>query len=281
MQECVICHMKTGEFYRKVDDFDVHRCRECKLLWSSVGRDRVGSFYNTKYFNNDPSDKTGYSNYLFEEGNHRRNAQRLLQIVDSKISLKGKRILDVGCAYGFLLDEAMEWMVGEARGIEISSHAYEYAKTKLNLNVDNCEISECRFEKEYFDAVFLVGTLEHLIDPVGVLMEAKRILKEHGILVITTINTSGPFSLYSLKPPEHIYYFNHTNLPKLLRGLGYMVLEAKLHYSGYRLSDLFHRLYAFSSWAFLKHISALVKKAFPAVSLLIPTNEMLVIAQKT
>lgn len=279
----MICDKKTGELYRKTENGYIFRCQECHLLWGDMTAGcgiSPGSFYDESYFNSKTNNKTGYKNYLWDENNHRNNAKRLLRMVSRRINLKEKRILDIGCAYGFLLDEAKKLQVSESVGVDVSRQACEYAKTVLHLDVYNCELIECKFESEYFDVVFLVGTLEHLMDPVGVLKEIGRVLKHHGMLVITTVNTLGLFRFYSLKLPEHIFYFNHINLATLLENLGYEVVGARLHYANYRLFDLFQRLYEFSRFGFFDYLSVVTKKNFSAASLFIPTNEMFVMGEK-
>lgn len=275
---CYICESKKIEPYKEVDSFLVYRCRDCKFLWvKDIDRQKIVSFYNQSYFYNDS--KIGYKNYLADEKNHRKNARGIINTVSRIKDLTGSRILDLGCAYGFLLDEAKKIKKCEAYGIEINNDAYEYAKNNLLLKVTNCELDSCNFEPDFFDAVFLIGTLEHLVFPKETLAIIHDILKPDGLLVITTIDTRGLFPLYSIKPPEHLYYFNHNNLLTLLDNLGYKGLLNKTYFVSYQAHDLCHRIGEFLSLPVFRFIPDKFKNLlnFPVK---IPTNEIIVIATK-
>ena len=136
------------------------------------------------------------------------------------------------------------------------------------------------FDSDYFDIVLLIGTIEHVADPRTLLSEIYRVLKSGGILVITTIDTRGIIPLYHLKPPEHLFYFNHNNLMMLLEQEGYRYLLRETHMSIYFLFEVFNILSQFRMLSFFKFLGTAVSKAYPDFSLRLPTNEMLLIVQK-
>lgn len=279
---CSVCGLETGCFYKQVNGFNLFKCKKCKLLWvEGITHQEIVSFYDSSdYFNNDS--KIGYNNYLADEKNHRKNAREIINTVSKIRDMKGLRILDIGCAFGFLLDEAKKATQGnvEDYGIEISSYAYEYAKNHLGLNVYNCELDRCNFEPLFFDVIFLIGTIEHLISPMATLGNISKLLKYGGLLVITTLDTGGIMPLYSLKPPEHLFYFNHDNLSALVKNYGCEILQSKTYFGHYQLNDLFYRLGEFLSFSLFGFISNVLRKYFPRLSLKIPTNEMILIAKK-
>ena len=106
------------------------------------------------------------------------------------------------------------------------------------------------------------------------------LLKRDGILIITTIDTKGILPFYSLKPPEHLFYFSHYNLKYLLKLLKYHIVNVKPHFLKYRACDLFYRLYQFSKYKGFNYLSNMFSKKFPHFSLRILTNEMIIIAKK-
>lgn len=276
--KCYICKSSLVELHKQVNDFPIYKCKKCHLLWTqNITEKDIELFYDENYFYSDS--KIGYSDYLASEKTHRKNAKNILKIVDKVHNLTDLKILDIGCAHGFLLDEARKWRNCSAFGIELSKFARNYAKNILNLAAYKNGIED-RFESNFFDVIFLVGTIEHLIDPKETLENIYRILKPKGLLIITTIDTKGMIRLYSLKPPEHLFYFNHQNIKKLLDKFNYKIVLRKTHYNYYYMYDLFHRFAHFSSIFFLDSISGKLKKMFPNLSVKIPTNEMIVIAQK-
>jgi len=277
---CCVCGSAIYSVYKEVDGIPVLKCNKCKLKWiKDIDKNVIASFYGEKYFNSSDS-KIGYKNYLSDEKNHRKNSVNIFKTVSEVKDLRRGRVLDVGCAFGFLLDEARRLLLCDVDGVEISKYASEYARSCLDLNVINRELESCEFQADSFDAVFMMGTIEHSISPKSMLHYIHGILKPEGILVITTIDTKGLVPLYSIKPPEHLFYFNHHNIRLLLNGSGYKVLLRRPYFAKYQIHDLFHRLSLYSSLSVFDFFYRITKKYSPDISIKIPTNEMLVIAKK-
>lgn len=248
-------------------------------MWvEGVCEEAIKAFYGQEYFNN-PGSQIGYKDYIADEKNHRKNARRILDAAGKIKDLRNAEILDIGCAFGFLLDEAKKAGANGLYGVEISSYASGYAKDKLGLKNITANIMLENFESDFFDAVFLIGTIEHLISPREVLNSIKRVLKKDGILIITTIDTKGMIPLYSIKPPEHIFYFNHNNLSLLLKETGLEPLSCKTYYVNYYLHDLVYRLGEFLSIPFIRNISSFFNRCF-TFPVRIPTNEVIIVARK-
>lgn len=276
--KCYVCNSDKIKFHSDSSGFVIAKCRDCGLLWTiNVNENDISSFYNKDYFNN--KSKMGYRDYLADEENHRKNARRILRITGGVKELTNLKILDVGCAFGFLLDEARRFNVRDACGVEISPHAREYASGELNLTNVNDDPELCNLGSDFFDVVFLIGTIEHLVSPKKTLCNIGRVLKQGGLLVITTIDTKGLIPLYSIKPPEHIFYFNHNNIVLFLNASGFKSIKSQTHFVTYYLHDLFYRVGEYSSLPFLCKASTIIKKILN-ISVNIPTNEMLVIAEK-
>ena len=238
---CYICESGNIKRYNKVNDFNILKCKNCNLLWvgDDIDDNIINNFYNENYYNS--NDKTGYNDYNESENLHRKNAKSLIKIINKTINIKGKKILDIGCASGFYLDEFRKKGC-DVCGIEVSSYAYKYAKEKMNLNVINSEFKPDLFSENYFDIVLLLGTIEHLIDPKSILSQISKIMKDEGLLVITTIDINGLIPIYMLKPPEHLFYFNHNNFIKLLKSAKFRKLVLKSYFVNYYIYDLFFRL---------------------------------------
>jgi 2-polyprenyl-3-methyl-5-hydroxy-6-metoxy-1,4-benzoquinol methylase len=247
-------------------------------VWvTNIKKNDIESFYNGGYFSNES--KMGYRNYLNDEANHRVNARHILNIVSKIKNLKNLKILDVGSAFGFLLDEAKKLKSCDCYGIEISREASKYAVKELGLaNISNDDQMK-HLASNFFDVIFIIGTLEHLISPKETLVNIGRLLKKGGIAVITTIDIKGIVPLYSIKPPELVFYFNHYNISLLLNQTGFRTILNRPYFVNYKLYDLFYRLGEFLSSSILKRFSKSIGK-FIHISFTIPTNEMIVVAEK-
>ena len=277
---CYICG-STPQTHATVNGHTLHKCDRCQFIWvtSPITEEQLRSFYTEKYFHSNTN--IGYANYIADEKNLRQNASDLLATIFKTHKLsKNARILDVGCACGFLLDEAKAKYFAIPYGVEMSGFAYNYAIKKLCLENIYKNLSDSALQAESFDVAFLIGTIEHLIDPRSISQQIFNLLKPGGILAITTIDTKGWLPLYALKPPEHLMYFNHDNLARMLRDIGFVVTYRKTYFVQYQIYDLLHRLKEFSGWRLFDLIKRLLPSALLNLNIRIPTNEMLVIAEK-
>lgn len=273
--KCYICDSSKVYPHSKVDNYTVVKCDVCGLVWViDANENDIEDFYNESYFNN--TSRTSYDNYLELEKNHRINAKRILKTVGRIKDLPNSKVLEVGCAFGFLLDEARKY-TPSVYGVETSRYARDFALKQLRLENVNQDFS--LFPKDFFDIVLFIGTIEHLASPKTVLADINRVLKPGGLLVVTTIDTKGLIPLYFIRPPDHLFYFNHSNMRLLLDKTGFRVVSRKMYFVNYSLSDLYCRLSIYLRLSFSKNILEGIKK-FLNVSVNIPTNEMIIIAEK-
>ena len=109
------------------------------------------------------------------------------------------RWLDLGCAYGYVISQAVERGV-EAYGVDISSYALRQhppARGRLARSL----AAPLPFLDSRFDVVSAFDLFEHLENPAAVLGEIGRILKPAGWLLLTT-----PDPLYFHRAePTHIH----------------------------------------------------------------------------
>lgn len=283
MTNCYICNSEDVYRYKQVNGYSIYKCNLCSLFWvsDSIDVNKLDSFYNHDYYRKHYKMRMGYTNYLGGEENHRRNAKNLIKIIEKIGDINKMRVLDVGCACGFYLDELRKSRECEIYGVEHSEWARKYAVQNLQLHLfDHEKLDSSYFEYDYFDIVFLIGTIEHLVNPREMLVEIHRILKPSGLLVITTLDTKGIIQLFHLKPPEHLFYFNHNNLPLLLNQMGYKSIVNRPYFCSYFVYEVFNILVGFPALAFLKPIARCFFRFFPRISFKFLTNEMLVIARK-
>lgn len=109
-----------------------------------------------------------------------------------ELSSNAKTILDLGCGEGTRLNKLFK-NGKEGYGIDISSKAIELAHKKypkLKFIVGDMECLP--FEDKTFDLVYSAFVFEHLDNPVKVLGEAIRVLKEGGKLLIVAPNFGSP-----------------------------------------------------------------------------------------
>jgi 2-polyprenyl-3-methyl-5-hydroxy-6-metoxy-1,4-benzoquinol methylase len=157
-----------------------------------------------------PDEQTIQRIYSFASGYHlgfRDSAQERRQHLElgaqyyrfmKKFKTNGK-LLDVGCSAGFFLSIAREdgWQV---TGLELSADTAQLAKELYQLDVRTGKLEVDTFDAESFEAVTFWDVIEHVRDPLGTMRIVNRILKERGIVAITTPNVDGLF-------PRTSYHF--------------------------------------------------------------------------
>lgn len=151
-----------------------------------------------------------------------------------KCELGDGRILDVGCGAGFLLRalDANKW---ERFGVEIGKAASEQAARALGHDhVFTGALSEAGFADSSFDVVTFWSALEHANEPQASLVEAKRILKPDGTLIVQVPNAASyqarwfKGSWFALDAPRHRYHFSPQSLDRLLSETGFKVYRRTL-----------------------------------------------------
>ncbi len=91
---------------------------------------------------------------------------------------QGGKILDIGCGIGGFLNTFDDrW---EKHGIEPSEFAFPRAVKKGINMLHSLRVAEF----EYYDVVIFRGTLQHIALPMDALVQARRVLKKGGLLVI-------------------------------------------------------------------------------------------------
>ena len=150
------------------------------------------------------------------------NADRLLQLLPA-----GGRLLDVGCACGFLLVAARQRGF-TVQGLEPSLWAAEYARRQFGLPVWRGSLEEAPFQPGSFEAIVLADTIEHLDDPRGAVAIVHRWLVSSGRVLLLTpdfgsqvARLAGPHWWGLLD--DHYYYFTRSTLRHLLESEGFVV----------------------------------------------------------
>jgi 2-polyprenyl-3-methyl-5-hydroxy-6-metoxy-1,4-benzoquinol methylase len=140
------------------------------------------------------------------------------------------RLLDVGCSSGSLLAVAAE-LGFSVVGVEIASKAAQTAQ-EAGFEVFPGSLHEAHFPDKAFDVITLIELIEHVRDPLVLLSECHRILKQGGIIVINTPNADSwtarfmrerweGFSLTAMG--GHISFFSPSSIRVLARALGLVV----------------------------------------------------------
>lgn len=184
--------------------------------------------YNQDYFQGKNSFfwRVGYGGYGKLSQRYFNNLFHPLKKYMDK-SKKG-RVLDVGCAYGFMLERFPQNF--QKFGVDVSSFAINKAKKRLpeaQFKIGGIE-EKIPFQKNLFDLIICNDVLEHLESPKKALVNITASLKSGGILYLTTPNYNfirKTFFVYPDAKEHHISLLPHQTLLQLLNKTGLKILE--------------------------------------------------------
>ena len=139
-------------------------------------------------------------------------------------SLTHGKILDVGCGLGYLLSGLKEdW---DRHGVEISAFAAEHAKEWGKIHVG--DLRSANYPEESYDVISIMHVIEHIEDPLEMLLLIKKSLKKSGKLILATPDfDSGCARLfgdnYRLLDDAHISLFTSDSMHRFLRDHGFEI----------------------------------------------------------
>jgi SAM-dependent methyltransferase len=219
---CPVCGADTPALLYDVSPYRVVRCLSCEMSYLSprLNESAMLRFYeDDKYFENGD---VGYTSYFRQETSLRYSFRRLLQQLHRR-KLAGGSLLEVGCGYGFLLDEAKPYFDYRA-GIDLSSAVKTATARADRVYQGDLDIIP---EEERFDCIIMVSVIEHVHKPVEYLQKLRARLRPGGKLVVVTPDVNSIFRrlLGRRWPafqviPEHVTFYNGPTLSTLMAKAG-------------------------------------------------------------
>ena len=191
----------------------------------------------------------GQPSYVWRDGQERR-----VSLVRQYVELEGARILDVGCGLGLYVKRFCDFS-DAVYGIDIdATKVAEASKTLPNVRPGSAE--SLPYADGIFDLVFSHEVIEHVANDRGAVLEAYRVLKPGGHLVIYCPNRLYPFETHGfcwrsryrcgniplinyLPTPwrnrlcPHVRVYTRGELRQLLEGLAGRTIVHRVIYAGY------------------------------------------------
>lgn len=218
---CPACDRVTEHRFRyRRNGCDIWQCPRCGLGCADSAGFDPRAYYTGEYFSGERRD--GYSDYLAAEPVLRREFARSVALIRGYCE-KG-RLLDLGCAYGFFLQEAAPYY--DVCGIELAEAAAAYCRIR-GLNVLSGIADEANMARiGEVDAITLFDVIEHLPQPRDTLALCCRHLRPGGVIMITTGNFASPLARLAgahwrlMTPPQHLWFFTPLSLRHMAASLG-------------------------------------------------------------
>ena len=228
-RNCALCGSATREdvahpasTYATRGTYRIITCERCGVGQTVPVPDaaELGAFYAKDY---------KYDAHVLIAREKRWRARRMLELAAPAGGWHGKRILDVGCMYGYLLEEGARKGAREAVGVELSAGPANDARAR-GMDVFHGTIEAFAKERPArFDAIFAQHVLEHVADLGAFLDTARSLLAPGGRLCICLPNFETrtrrvfPEAWGWYQVPVHLWHFSARSLDRLLEGHGFDV----------------------------------------------------------
>ncbi|MBI4895172.1 MAG: class I SAM-dependent methyltransferase [Candidatus Aenigmarchaeota archaeon] len=223
VKECPVCkNMSNNQKYFDYRGIVSFVCDKCDCLYD----DKVPVSVEDVYDNVDYLEHTKKTSYIkeYEYRKNRFGFERANIIESSLGSLKGKRILDIGCGTGLFLD-VMTKFGAVPDGLEISKPLAEYTAKRLGIKVFTEDFMG--FSSDYrYDVITMFDLIEHIKNPLDMLQRAKELLNKGGIILVFTPNyRSIAFEILKNNsnlyiPTDHLLFFSKKTVDFLAKTLG-------------------------------------------------------------
>lgn len=172
-----------------------------------------------------PEDYWGQASDPSDDWIHRSQSEKTRFL--SECDIQTGRVLDVGCGSGFFL-RALNPSRWERFGVETGGQAVSLARKALGQqNIFEGTLLNAQLDASSFDLVTFWSALEHSNEPRDNLVEARRVIRDEGTVIIQVPNADSyqarhfKGDWFALDAPRHRYHFSLETLGTLLEQTGF------------------------------------------------------------
>lgn len=243
---CPICNSPIAHWRKKhtpVGDFAIDRCRDCAFAFVNPRPTPkfLREFYSLSGHSRDGADTGETLEAVVAQEktnpNSTLDAARIIGTTAKLLTgdkhsgeLKGARLLDVGCGYGFYSREAMAHGF-QVTAIELAAIERSISRQLTGIEPHNVTFEDFQAPAGSFSAIVMSQILEHARDINGWLEKTHALLQEGGVVAIALPNFGSLFRRVMqenepfITPPAHLNFFSASNLSRVLVRHGFTVRE--------------------------------------------------------
>ncbi len=216
---CLICHspkLKDLQGYKKAH---LCQCQSCSFVFSR----KIPSAQELE----DHYQGYGRNDYLSPI-----TIKRYHELLDQfEPFRKTNKLIDIGCGIGYFLEEAKKrgW---EVYGTEFTDEAVNICSAK-GIHIKKGFFNFKNYEPEMFDIITSFEVIEHINNPQTELINFNTILRDGGLVYVTTPNFNSLLR-YRLKAtyniicyPEHLSYYTPKTLKNIFKRSGFNKLKVE------------------------------------------------------
>lgn len=222
LNECRFCNSKNINILKPIKSpyvnksYLLYHCKECNSKFfnpeeHSVSLDKLYEDFATKK----------YQAMLTAPFKKNRMWNQQKNIILKILNKEPASVLDVGCRTGNFLLHFGEQTKKE--GVELSAQYAEVCK-KRNITIYADFIENINFKHQY-DVVTCYALLEHIVDPIPLINNLKKLVKPNGIFVVLVpwhecLKEKLLYKLgiqwHMFTPPEHLNYYSKKILDDII-----------------------------------------------------------------
>lgn len=207
--------------------YPVIDCITCDRRFSEIqeSKSHLETVYSDKYFFDG---KDGYPNYLVEREILINYGIYFANKMERNI--KPGKILDVGCAAGFIL-KGFENSGWKGYGIEPNETMASFGRNELKLNIHTGSLEDFHTDIR-FDLITLIQVIGHFYDVDKAMNNISKLLITNGLILVESWNMNsliaGIFGKFwhEYSPPSVINWFSEKSLNKLFTDYGFELVDS-------------------------------------------------------
>jgi O-antigen biosynthesis protein len=176
--------------------------------------------------------------YEFKPDEYSSHVKIITYLKSHASSIKGKlKLLDVGCSKGYIgqhLDHDKFELFGVESAPEDAAAAKKFYKEVRVLDADKMQFG---YGKKQFDVIIVASVIEHLKNPWAMMEYINSLLKDDGLLVLSTSNVGNIYSRLKLLfgnfdyedkgifDKTHLRFFTLKTFRKLAKEANFMIVH--------------------------------------------------------
>lgn len=229
---CPLCESKNLIYYDNIKYKEkviaYNRCKKCNLIFMNPmpSQNWYNSFYASEFWEDKSKRQAGTEvHYNLKQLKKQLNwADKFISFIDKHVSelKEGSVILEVGCAYGLIVQALASHFHGIALGVEPSHAACEFATTYTDVKIvaqNMDQLNEWR-PNQPVDMILFSHVLENIVNLDIAFSTIRRILSQNGLLLIDTINMIYQEAISIFHP----YSFCEKSLSILCKKYGFEIV---------------------------------------------------------
>jgi len=230
--KCISCNNSNLVLYKNNSNLGlpVYHCEKCGLHVSGNSEKevskKISNLYKKQFWDDRTSEKSITSKYSDVDSQGKKRNWISQFAYCKSYFINKKEILEIGSGAG----QSAYWFEQEGfkvTGIEPDLRNVNMVNKILKNGICINDTVETMKLKEKFDIIWMVHVLEHLVDPVNVLIRIKNNMKQDSVFFIEVPNCENDKMLNaSIIENPHVYHFTKKSLENIVKKADFKIKKA-------------------------------------------------------